>query len=250
MSTYHTRALLLRKTPLRESDLIFKMLLEDGSCCDAVARGILKPRAKMGGTLQVFSTVDLLLATGRNLETVCEAHLIEANPELGNDLVHLSGGSCICELLCKLALPGQEQAHLFEMSRTALASLGRVGEERVALVSAAALLKIASLLGYRPQLEECVYCGESVRIAKQGPQPFTWRDGGTICMECAPMGVSSTEDGTLLAWIHRLIYSTFAEVEAFPDEVDAVGRDMLRFAQRWLSDHVDVRLKSIDYLFL
>ena len=73
MPSYRAHALVLRKTKLGETDAIVTLLAEDGRELRAVAKGLRKPGSKLGGVLEPFTEVSLLLHTGRSLDVVSEA---------------------------------------------------------------------------------------------------------------------------------------------------------------------------------
>ena len=60
--TYRTRAIVLDRTKLGETDLILTLLAEDGSQRRAVAKGARKPGGRLAARVELFSECDLLLA--------------------------------------------------------------------------------------------------------------------------------------------------------------------------------------------
>ena len=76
--TYRTKALVLDKTKLKETDLILTMLDERGRQVRAVAKGARKPGGRLAARCELFCTVDMLLAHGRSLDVVSQAELWSA----------------------------------------------------------------------------------------------------------------------------------------------------------------------------
>ena len=73
---YRIEALVLRKTKLKESDLIVTLLAEDGSLVRAVAHGARKPQSPFASRLEPCAVVDVLLARGRSLDVAKEARFV------------------------------------------------------------------------------------------------------------------------------------------------------------------------------
>ena len=80
--TYSTRALVLRRTKLGESDLILTLLSEDGSQKRAVAKGARRPKSSFAARTEPFCVIDALCATGRSLDILKEARLVAAHDAL------------------------------------------------------------------------------------------------------------------------------------------------------------------------
>jgi recombinational DNA repair protein (RecF pathway) len=121
----------------------------------------------------------------------------------------------------------------------------------VTLIAAAAVLKIASQLGFRPSLKECVFCGAPV-LPATATVAFSAAQGGCVCAAClleATSGACKTVASSLIGWAEVLITSRFTELERYADaEHAATGLALLEFARDWLRAHLVPRLKSLDFL--
>ena len=69
---------MIDKVKLKETDLILTLLADTGRQIRAVAKGARKPGARTAARCELFCTVDLLLAHGRNLDVVSQAELVDA----------------------------------------------------------------------------------------------------------------------------------------------------------------------------
>lgn len=250
MASYSTEALVLSKTKLGDSDLILTLLASDGRCIRAVAKGARKTRSKLGGTVEVFSQVDLLMAEGRNLDVVVEARTVDAHEGCRRDLEHSAAASTLCEMLTKLALEGQRQEYLYEMECAALTAIARCETPRQDLIVAAALFKTLCLLGYRPSLAECTGCGRPVEPVADGTVGFSSSEGGVVCDRCDHAPADTREvAANLVIWLKVLFRSTFDDLVVCEGGDDA-ARELLRFCEGWLIQNTGVRLKAIAFLYL
>lgn len=250
MPSYSTDALVCGKTKLGESDLIITLLVADGSLVRAVAKGARKPRSKLGGTVEMFSQVNLLLARGRNLDIVVEAQSVDPHDGCRLDLEHSAAASVICEALSKLALQGQEQGHLYDMSIAALSAIDRSITPRQDIIVAADLLKTLCLLGYRPSFLECVGCGVAVEAVPDSQIGFSYSGGGVVCNDCPnPPADKIMVSSNLIIWLITVLNSTFADLLSRTDGED-VTPELLRFCESWLLQNTGVRLRSFSFLFL
>lgn len=246
MPTYTMHAIVLSKTKLKDSDLIITLLASDGSQVRAVAKGIRKPRSRLRGTVEVFSEVSLLCAKGRNLDIITEAKLIDAHEKCREEYERICAAETVCELLKRVSLEDHPQRNLFEMTVTSIHELGTCNTGSLKLMVASTMLKVASLLGYRPILDRCAVCGGKLDASKD-KVAFSMESGGCLCRSCKNSGNIGGEPRELLAWISALISSTFSEIATYRPSPDIV-LDIVTFASRWLEVHASTHLKSLQYL--
>ena len=76
--TYRTKAIVLDKTKLKETDLILTLVDQTGRQVRAVAKGARKPGSRLAARCELCCEVDLLLAHGRSLDIVSQAELVAA----------------------------------------------------------------------------------------------------------------------------------------------------------------------------
>ncbi|HIW75234.1 MULTISPECIES: DNA repair protein RecO [Gordonibacter] len=248
-ATYTTRALVLRKTKLGESDLIVTLLAEDGSQLRAVAKGARKPASPFAARLELYSVVDLLCSEGRNLDIVKEARIVASHERLRRDLEHAACAAPIAELLDRMTQAGLETPRLFALTEAALTRLDAAEPSQAPALCAACLLKALAFCGLRPSLSTCVGCGAEVALGRPDELVFvSYREGGIVCPSCrASVEAVGISAGTV-AWCRALLGSTFDEVVALKVDPSA-SFAVLRFCQEWIREHVGAPLKSLTFLF-
>jgi DNA repair protein RecO (recombination protein O) len=267
MPDYSTTALVLKKTKLAETDLIITAFSEEGRQLRAVAKGARRPGSKLGVHLELYSVARVLLHKGRNLDIVTEATALCGNEGCRVNLLHSAGAAVIVEMLDKTSMDGDTEPRLFPLACEALRCVGAVPDEGVALIAAAAILKMAAQLGFRPSLRECVLCGtprnrgEYVDPESKNDEEgtnageefaFSFDQGGVICATCLSEITAEAcrpIDASLIDWAEALITSRFVDLERYATfEHEALGATLLTFARDWLRSHLIPRLKSLDFL--
>lgn len=250
--TYRVRALVLKRTKLGESDIICTLLAEDGSQIRAIAKGARKPSSTFASRLELFSSCDLLLVKGRSLDIVKEARLYESNTELRCSLERTEAASPIVELLDRATLGSLESPRLYPLTIKALSYLCDCPYEKALTFTAACLLKAVSFLGFKPELRECISCGDGGvvehHLKTHTPIGFSVIDGGVVCKECKAYYETIDFDPNLIRWCQLLLYADF-------ETIDSYGLDhktqilLLRFIQMWVKQHIGANLKSLTFLF-
>ena len=240
--TYRAVCIVLDKTKLGEKDLILTLLANSGRQVRAVAKGARKPGSRLAARCELFCTVDLLLARGKNLDVVSQAELVEA--PLGSQPAYelVSAASAVAEVARLESFEGVDDPFVYAITSAALNTLPRLDRAHLDLIVAAYAFKLLSHMGYRPELGECVLCGD--------PEPtfFSASAGGLVCSSCAATvpGAQALEPEQA-AWLRALIGLTFNELEAA--EVDpAMAHELLSLAHTWAATHLDARLRAMEFM--
>jgi DNA repair protein RecO (recombination protein O) len=193
MSLYRDRAVVIRTHDLGEADRIVVLLTAEHGKVRAVAKGIRKTKSRFGGRLEPLNHVSLLLYEGRELDIVSQAETVETRRALLDDLDRLTRGLALLEVVDRLTPDREPVPHLYRMLVGALAT---VAASRSPLVVPAFFWKVLAAEGVRPQLAECVRCGEPGPLVA-----FDLEQGGVLCRNCRQGTAISPAGLTLLRQI-------------------------------------------------
>ena len=227
---YRTEAVVLTRFDFKEADRIVTLYTPWYGKLRAIAKGVRRPKSRLGPHLDFFARCEVMLAKGRELDTVTAVETIDAYSELRTDLDAFGHASHMVELVNRLTEDRQENAPLYELLRRSL----RLLADGVDPFAATRHFELAllTLLGYRPELYRCVSCASELSAI---PNAFSVRQSGMLCSLCRPSDASSlplsvnaqkymrTLDRTGLATAVRL-----RPDEALKGEVDAVHSSYLR----------------------
>ena len=180
---YKTEAIVLRSMDLGEADRVLTVLTPHHGKLRVIAKGIRRTRSRLGGGLEPFSDVHLVLAVGRTFDIVTQIALEEPHLGLRDDLHSTAAAWYLVELadrFCEGAADSRGAFLLLAQGLSALdAAPGEVGREVVARWYELALL---DAMGFRPELAQCLECGAEI-----GPEGNTYSavGGGVLGPECA-----------------------------------------------------------------
>jgi DNA repair protein RecO (recombination protein O) len=245
--TYKSTGIVLRKTKLGEKDLIVTFVTRTGELARAVAKGARKPGGSFASKLELFSEVDFMASRGRSLDVITDARFADGVPRKTYGLEQSACASAIADLLSYACQEGLEQPRLYDMAREAFRVIADAQPNDSIAVTAAALIKIVSLLGFRPNLNLCSSCGEPIDIATEANVLFSL-DGGAVCESCAREAEGTLVSGTTLGWSAALLRARFVEVVQMNVSPDA-SFSVLQLMQTWITHHIGKPLKSLTYLF-
>lgn len=178
MSNYRTKILVLKTRKLGEADRIILGLSEDYGKFEAVVKGARRQRSRFVGNTLPFNVLNALFFTGKSLDQLSQAELVRSFSTIREDLVKMAYGTFWVELVAEF-LP--ERDPVPEIFRFLLAALLTLEVSHCPeLLNLAFQMRLLNYLGYEPQLELCVNCGDRISF----PARFSVQAGGVICPRC------------------------------------------------------------------
>ena len=246
--SYRARVVVLKKTKLREKDLIVTMLDESGMLRRAVAKGARRPGGSFAARLELFSVVDGWFVEGRSLDVVTDAKFAEGYSAHQFGLEQAACASAVAELVSAVAQEGLAHERLFDMTTLALTTIASSNPDIAVAICVADLLKTLAMVGFRPSFDTCVSCGRQIDWeAAPSRMCLSVSDGGIVCDQCGSVPDAMIIDTNTVVWARTIMSRTFAEIANDPPDV-STSFSLLQFVRQWAQAHVGKNLKSIDYL--
>ena len=183
--SYRARVVVLKKTKLREKDLIVTMLDENGMLRQAVAKGARRPGGSFAARLELFSVVDGWFVEGRSLDVVTDAKFAEGYSAHQFGLEQAACASAVAELVSAVAQEGLVHERLFDMTTLALETIASSNPDVAVAICVADLLKTLAMVGFRPSFDTCVSCGRRIDWENAPSRMrLSIADGGVVCEQC------------------------------------------------------------------
>ncbi len=189
-------ALLLRRTPIRESDLVVELLSAALGRVSVVARGARKSQRRFGGALEpVHELMVELEERGEGLGVLVAAEIVRPRFGVTADLGALTAAGRALAWVREVAPPRVPEEAIWSACEQLLGTLDRGAAVGAALErEAAAQVALASFgmqlieaLGWGLTLDECVACR---RRCPEGQAAFvSARRGGVVCRACGGAGL-------------------------------------------------------------
>ncbi|MDI3298331.1 MAG: DNA repair protein RecO [Bacillota bacterium] len=179
MPSYKTEALVLRTAEMGETDRRLDLLSPELGPIRAVARGARKVPSRLGGLLQPFAQVRLLLWRGKTFDGVSQAETIRSFHELRESLEAFAYASVAAEAALALTRPDEEAPRRYRLLLYTFERLAR--GDRGEPVLAYFLAQLLRIEGFEPAWSACVRCGRPVH----GERRFLPSEGGVLCPDCS-----------------------------------------------------------------
>ncbi len=242
--TYRALGLTLRRSPMREADLLSVMYTREYGKLELLARGAQRLTSKLMGHLEPLTLVRVSVARGRSMDHVTEAEVVDAFRAVKSGYEHAARGLYVAELIDGFSALSAANAELFDLAVQTLEVLGAVKDPDLALRYFD--LQLLRLSGFMPELYICVECGEELEPDRHR---FAIGAGGALCPECGPTDVVVRPLSLSALKLLRLLHRTDS-VGALPELTvpPALEREMRETLTATLQYWLDRRVKSQEFL--
>ncbi len=197
--------LVLRNLRHGETSRIATLFTPELGKIGVIAKGARDPKSPFGASLEFLShgTYAVYYRPGRDLHFLRAGSLEHEFRGLLRDTTRFILASAFAEFLERV-LHGEDPAReLFAFARRGLAVLETAPQPALPELFRGLQLRVASLLGYSPRLEQCLRCDRVVAPAETEAAPakaawtFLPAEGGVLCPACA--GREQAEAGVRLS---------------------------------------------------
>jgi DNA repair protein RecO (recombination protein O) len=242
--TLHTEVVVLRHTDWGEADRLLVLFSREAGKLRSVAKGVRKLRSRKAGHLEPFTYVKLLLAAGRDFWIVTQAETVEAYLPIREDLVRTAYAAYVIELIDRFTYEEGENRPLFQLL---VDTLGRISTLPDPFTGVRYYeIRLLDLLGFRPELNNCVRCGAQIQPEDQF---FDADLGGVLCPRCgAAVPTARPVSMLVLKYLRHYQRSTFQEASRAVLS-PAVRHEMESLLNYYLTYLLERRLNSPAFLY-
>ncbi len=251
---YSTDAIVLSRFDYGEADRILTLITPTGGKLKAIAKGIRRPTSRIGGSLEPFAELTVLLARGRTFDVVTQVSVGHAWLNLRDSLE----SAATAWYLAELADRSLEERHAAEPVYSLLKRGYELLDAGMAPNRVARWFEmhLADELGVRPEVDRCVECDRALEADGR----FRWVPplGGVLCDRCPgpphDRATLSLDALKLLKAYQRQDVEAIAGLRlslATEREVESAMRDFLRHVlerdARSLAFLDEIRLQPVDH---
>ena len=206
----HDRGIVLRSYPFGEADRIVVFISPHNGKLRTVAKGVRKTKSRIGGRLESFSDVDLVLYEGRNLDIVNQVSVRNTHAGMRSELDRVTAASTMAEGVDAVAQEDEPSVALFELLSAGLSTL-----------------------------DAGAGCGRSTGLDR-----FSFNAGGVVCESCRPDGAVKLRPG-LTTYLARLAECDF---DSLPAADPTFSGEAMGVVRRFMEFHLERRFSSLAVL--
>ncbi|HYA23894.1 MAG TPA: DNA repair protein RecO [Terriglobales bacterium] len=242
MALKESEAIVLRSYPLREADLLVTLFTRAEGKLHGVARSAKKSKRRFGGALEPLTYVRAYYEdrAGQDLARLDSCDVLES--PLASEVTYGRAVALghVAELLDELLPEREPNDAVFRLALSVLAALR--GSE-VWLPLTYFELWMTRLMGYLPELSECIVCGRALNGSRAF---FHALSDGLMCLDDKRLASSeiSIESRRLADQMFRMPVESFTGTP-WPKKC---GADLRKFLLQALQRHIEKKLVTAGML--
>lgn len=179
MSSFNTRAIVLKTQDLNENDKLVWLFSEKIGKITAVARGAKRNKSKFMSSTLPFCFGDYVLYKGKSLFTINESEIIDSFQDLLRDIETITYASYLCELIDICVVENESNRDLFRGLISAFYLIKNDAVD-IEILARAFEVKILQFTGYSLSLGTCCICRHPISTSNY----ISFQYSGGICSSC------------------------------------------------------------------
>jgi DNA repair protein RecO (recombination protein O) len=144
-----------------------------------VAKGSRRPKSLLLAATQFLCFGEYMLYKGGDLYSLNSCETIEVFYNIRTDLDKLKYASEITKTINEVTTENQNSYRILQLYLNTLYIISET-EKNLELVKSIFIIRLLSIIGFRPIIDECVTCK-----TKENLSAFSFKDNGLKCTECA-----------------------------------------------------------------
>ena len=249
MNNFVTDAINLKSYNLSEADKIIVMYSKDKGLIRGVAKGVKKPKSKLGARMDLLVANKLMLYKGKNMDTICQAEALNTFHKIRQNMDKIFYSMYISEVVNNFGVEEDPcSKEVYELLYKALEKICNAENKVEILLSVLKFqLKMMQISSFGVELECCLCCGEHIKDEKMF---FSDKMGGIICARCNEnFGYKTVMHHKIREFLNALLQFDFdyqSEYEKLANEkVCVVCFELLK---KYIQLHSSKKFHSTDIL--
>lgn len=249
MNNFVTDAINLKSYNLSDSDKIIVMYSKDRGLIKGVAKGVKKPKSKLGARMDLLVANKLMLYKGKNLDTICQAEALNTFNKTRRDMDKIFYSMYVSEIVNNFGVeddPCSEE--IFNLLYEALEAVSNA-ENKVEIILAVLKfqLKMMQISGFGIELNRCLICG---KLLKDENLYFSSIKGGVVCPNCAHnIGAKTLLNYKVQDFLGTLLISKFEEHSLYEKKATVkLAEACFSMLNDYINQHSSKKIKTVEIL--
>ncbi len=199
--------LVVKEVSYKENDKILHALSRTRGKIQLISKGAKKSNSHLINVSQLFAYSKCSMTLSRDMYILTSADLIDNFFNLKNNIDAFFYGNYILELISYVAQENEYDSRIFDMTVAILKHLSSSSNYYDKL-TAAYEIKLASMLGYKPDFLHCVSCGAEINTDAR----FSIAEGGLYCSGCVNYGSGINVTLNEIITMERILKTRFEDI--------------------------------------
>lgn len=249
MNNFVTDAINLKSYNLSEADKIIVMYSKDKGLIRGVAKGVKKPKSKLGARMDLLVANKLMLYKGKNLDRICQAEALNTFHKTRQNMDKIFYSMYVTEVVNNFGVADDPCSK--EIYELLYKTLDRISNSETSTEIVIAVikfqLKMMHISGLGVELENCLCCGERIKDEKMF---FSSQLGGVLCQECnEKYHLHSVMHYKLRDFLNSCLLNDFDFVSEYDKKAnDKVCGVCFELLKEYINVHSSKKFNSTDIL--
>ena len=178
MKTVKTKGIIIAEKVMSDFDKMLTILTPNMGRIECVAKGSRRPKSLLMAGTQFLCFGDYMLYKGGENYSMNSCETIELFYNIRTDLDKLKYAVYITKIINDVTTENQNNYKILQLYLNTLYVISNTDKD-LEFVTSIFRLRLLSIIGYRPEIEECKTCKEKENLTK-----FSIRDNGFKCTAC------------------------------------------------------------------
>ena len=178
MKTVKTKGIIIAEKVMSDFDKMLTILTPNMGKIECVAKGSRRPKSLLMAGTQFLCFGDYMLYKGGENYSMNSCETIELFYDIRTDLDKLKYAVYITKIINDVTTENQNNYKILQLYLNTLYVISNTDKD-LEFVTSIFRLRLLSIIGYRPEIEECKTCKEKENLTK-----FSIRDNGFKCTAC------------------------------------------------------------------
>ena len=249
MNNVITDAINLKSYNLSEADKIIVMYSKEHGLIKGVAKGVKKPKSKLGARMDSLVANKVMLYKGKNLDTICQAEALNTFKETRQDLDKLVYSSYISEIISIFGFEDDPSSkEVYELFYKALDRISNANSKKDVVIAAIKFqLKFMLIIGFGLEFDSCVCCREQIL---DEDMYFSIQMGGVVCEECnETFGVKLKLHHKMRDFLQAMMQFDFNyESDYDKKATNKVCEVCFNLLNEYIQSHTEKKIKALSVL--
>lgn len=178
MKTVKTKGIIIAEKIMSDFDKMLTILTPNMGKIECVAKGSRRPKSLLMAGTQFLCFGDYMIYKGGENYSMNSCETIELFYNIRTDLDKLKYAVYITKIINDVTTENQNNYKILQLYLNTLYVISNTDKD-LEFVTSIFRLRLLSIIGYRPEIEECKTCKEKENLTK-----FSIRDNGFKCTAC------------------------------------------------------------------
>ena len=179
MRTVKTKGIIIAEKMMSDFDKMLTILTPNMGKIECMAKGARRPKSLLMAGTQFLCFGDYLLYKGSENYSMNSCETIELFYNIRIDLDKLKYAAYITKIINDVTTENQNNYKVLQLFLNTLYVISNTDKD-LELVTSIFRIRLLSIIGYRPEIQECKICKQKENLNK-----FSIKDNGFKCANCA-----------------------------------------------------------------